>query len=145
MSRRKRLVLDANILLSAVLGFRVRFLLARYEDEVDFFAPEVCFGDALKYIPDIAVKRKSDLHVALDSLEQIADIVESVDQKLYGEYEVEARMRIVARDVNDWPIVAAALLLDCPIWTEDQDFFGCGVTTWTTNNVELYLRDPPAL
>ncbi|MEP7369704.1 MAG: PIN domain-containing protein [Dermatophilaceae bacterium] len=27
-----------------------------------------------------------------------------------------------------------------PIWTEDQDFFGTGFPTWTTDRVELYLR-----
>lgn len=35
----------------------------------------------------------------------------------------------------------AALALGCPIWTADQDFFGCGVATWTTDRVELYLAD----
>jgi hypothetical protein len=34
-----------------------------------------------------------------------------------------------------------ALLLDFPIWTEDQDFFGSGVATWTTDRVELFLRE----
>ena len=38
---------------------------------------------------------------------------------------------------TDWPIVAVALLLDFPIWTEDQDFFGAGVATWTTDRVEF--------
>jgi|GEM_PF-4884060 len=58
---------------------------------------------------------------------------------VYSGYAVEAKQRIAARDVNDWPIVAAALLLDCPIWTEDNDFFGCGVATWTTDRVRLFL------
>ena len=31
------------------------------------------------------------------------------------------------------------LALGCAIWTEDTDFFGCGVATWTTDRVELYL------
>jgi hypothetical protein len=35
--------------------------------------------------------------------------------------------------------VAAAILLGVPIWTEDQDFFGSSVATWTTDRVELYL------
>jgi predicted nucleic acid-binding protein len=48
---------------------------------------------------------------------------------------------MASRDLADWPIAATALLLDCPIWTEDQDFFGAGIATWTTANVELYLRD----
>jgi predicted nucleic acid-binding protein len=47
--------------------------------------------------------------------------------------------RIAVRDINDWPIVAVALMLDCPIWTEDQDFFGTGVATWTSDRVHLYL------
>jgi len=45
------------------------------------------------------------------------------------------------RDLADWPILATAIVLDCLIWTEDQDFFGTGVPTWTTDRVELYLSD----
>jgi len=36
---------------------------------------------------------------------------------------------------------AVALLLGLPIWTEDQDFFGSGIATWTTDRVELFLRE----
>ena len=36
-------------------------------------------------------------------------------------------------------MIAAALALDCPIWTEDKHFFGVGVPTWTTDRVELFL------
>jgi hypothetical protein len=31
-------------------------------------------------------------------------------------------------------------MLDLPIWTEDQDLFGSGVPTWTTDHVEVYLK-----
>jgi predicted nucleic acid-binding protein len=43
--------------------------------------------------------------------------------------------------VDDWPVVALALLLECPIWTEDADFFGTGVATWTSNRVHLYFGE----
>jgi hypothetical protein len=46
MTRRKGLVLDANILLRAVLGQRVRELLEAFEDTVTFYSPDVCFDDA---------------------------------------------------------------------------------------------------
>lgn len=49
-----------------------------------------------------------------------------------------ARARIARVDPDDWQVVASALVLDCPIWTEDRDFFGTGVP-WTTDRVELYL------
>jgi predicted nucleic acid-binding protein len=68
--------------------------------------------------------------------------VEIVDHSLYEEYETAARERVQIRDPSDWPIVAVALLLNIPIWTEDRDFFGAGIATWTTNRVDLFLRNP---
>jgi hypothetical protein len=56
MTDQKRIVLDANILLRAVFGVRVRSLLETYEDSVSFYAPDICFADADKYIPVIAEK-----------------------------------------------------------------------------------------
>ena len=141
MMEQKRLVLDANILLRAVFGVRVRSLLETYEDSVSFYTPDVCFSDARKYIPVIAAPRQFDPAAGLLVLDQLARLVEIVDQSLYEEYESSARERMISRDVADWPIVATSLLLDCPVWTEDQDFFGSGIATWNTNNVELYLRD----
>jgi len=38
-------------------------------------------------------------------------------------------------------MLAAALALGCPIWTEDTDFFGCGVATWTSDRVRMFLRE----
>ena len=54
--------------------------------------------------------------------------------------EAEAMERIGQRDPADWPAVAVALQFDCPVWTEDKDFFGSGVATWTTATVEIFLR-----
>lgn len=44
-----------------------------------------------------------------------------------------------AQNIDDWPIVAVSLMLDCPIWTEDTDFFGAGVATWTSDRIHLFL------
>lgn len=41
---------------------------------------------------------------------------------------------------DDWPALALALQLECAIWTEDQDFFGIGIATWTSNTVVRYLE-----
>lgn len=52
--------------------------------------------------------------------------------------QADARRRM-KRDPSDWPILAVALEVGCLIRTDDRDFFGCGVATWTTANVEIYL------
>jgi predicted nucleic acid-binding protein len=50
----------------------------------------------------------------------IGRMVEPVDRSLYEDFENLARDRVLTRDPDDWPIVAVALLLDFPIWTEDR-------------------------
>ena len=67
--------------------------------------------------------------------------VQVITDEVLIEVESNAKARIASRDVKDWPAVAAALLLDCPVWTEDKDFLGAGIATWTTATVELYLGD----
>ncbi len=141
MSTRKGLVLDANILIRAVLGRRVRSLLETYEDSADFYAPDVCFEDARKYVPGVLTSRGEDPEVGLAVVEQIRALVTPVHRALYQDLEQSARRRVATRDEEDWPVVAVAFLLDVPIWTEDRDFFGSGIATWTTDRVELYFED----
>ena len=76
MTRQKRLVLDANILLRGVFGVRVRTLLETYEDRVVFYSPDICFEDARRYIPELAAKRGFDPAVGLLVLEQLGGIVQ---------------------------------------------------------------------
>jgi|SRR5437667_1546113 len=135
------IVLDANILIRAVLGRRVRQLLDDYSNKaIRFVTPDVAYADADKYLPLLLQKRGKPTADALKSLEYLREVVEPVDGELYSEFEVEARERLRGRDESDWPILATALALNCPIWTEDSDFFGVGVAVWTTARVEIFLK-----
>lgn len=118
----------------------MRQLLEKYEQSARFYTPDVCFQDAQRYIPIVSTERGLDAALGLSVLDQLARVVERVDRSLYEEYESSARARIELRDPDDWPVIAAALLLDLPIWTEDQDFFGSGIANWTSDRVELYLQ-----
>ncbi len=133
------LVLDANILIRAVLGSRVLFLLRKYVEQVEFLAPDTAFQEARERLPQILERRKVPVAPALAMLDLVGGLVQTVEIETYSQFESIARERIDRRDEDDWPILASALALDCPIWTEDTDFFGCGVATWTTDRVELYL------
>jgi predicted nucleic acid-binding protein len=78
--------------------------------------------------------------ISSETLETVLRIVKVVDYSEYRSCEAQARRRLDVRDPDDWPVAAAALNEQCPIWTEDTDFFGCGIATWTTDRVELFLR-----
>lgn len=103
------IVLDANILIRAVLGRRVRELI-----------------------------KPHDLSGPLGYLRQI---IEPLTPEIYAPFETEARLRLRGRDEDDWPVLAAALGLACGVWTEDADFFGTGIAVWTTNRIEIFLRE----
>jgi hypothetical protein len=45
------LVLDANIMLRAVLGTRVRSLIERYSEDVALFIPSYCVAEVHEYLP----------------------------------------------------------------------------------------------
>lgn len=134
----RALVLDANILLRAVLGVRVRSLIERYGDRVALLTPASCVSEVNEYLPELCRKRSWEVGPSLELLQSLLGTIQVVDLSLLGEHEAEARQRI-ARDPEDWPVVALALAVDSPVWTEDTDFFGAGVSTWTTDTVELYL------
>jgi predicted nucleic acid-binding protein len=135
------IVLDSNILIRAVLGRRVRQIVETFAAQgVRFFAPDVAFDDAEKYLPPLLKRRdKPDADVPA-SLEYLRHIIDTVDRDLYGGFESEARQRLRGRDEHDWPVLATALGLACPVWTEDTDFFGTGIPVWTTNRIEIFLK-----
>lgn len=135
------IVLDANILIRAVLGRRVRHLIETYAPQgVRFFAPDVAFDDARKYLPALLSKRGKPQEEVPAAIEYLQAIIEPVESELYSTQENEARRRLSGRDESDWPVLASALALACAVWTEDTDFFGTGVAVWTTNHVEIFLE-----
>ncbi len=139
MALHKTLVLDANILIRAVLSAKVRTWLEPSTSNIRFFTPDVCFDDAHIYVPLIFEKRKLPSEPAMAVLAGISRIVQIVEADIYGDYREEAKQRIAVRDPDDWPIVATALALNCPIWTEDADFFGAGIATWTTDRIHVFV------
>lgn len=136
------IVLDANIVIRAVLGRRVRQLIETYAAQgIRFFAPDVAFDDAETYLP-LLLKKRGKPHTDVSaSLHYLRNIIEPVTPELYAVFEGDARQRLRDRDEDDWPVLATALALACPVWSEDQDFFGTGVAVWTTNRIEIFLRE----
>jgi len=72
-------------------------------------------------------------------LDRLEGIVQPIDSEIYKGMQQQALKRIAVRDADDWPVLACAMTLGCPVWTEDADFFGTGVATWTSDRIALYF------
>ena len=135
----RAIVLDSNILIRAVLGKQVRELIFVNVDTVKFFAPDVAYADTRKYLPALLKKRGVEPSGAMLVLDRLECIVQPIDSELYTGMKQQALQRIAVRDADDWPVLACAMTLGCPVWTEDADFFGTGVATWTSDRIALYF------
>jgi predicted nucleic acid-binding protein len=135
------IVLDANILIRAVLGSRVLIPIRKYADTAEFVAPDAVFEEAREELPPVLERRKIRFAPAMVVLDSLRPLVKTVALERYALFEQGARQRLIRRDEDDWPILATAMAMGCTIWTEDTDFFGCGVATWTTDRLEVYLAE----
>jgi PIN domain len=93
----RAIVLDANILVRAILGSRVLGLLADRAARATFLAPDVAFDDAREHLPAILAKRgvASDaIGAALEKLDALSRVVVSVPAESYLAFEAQALARI---------------------------------------------------
>lgn len=87
-------VLDANILIRAVLGKRVRQVLETYAvHRIRFYAPEVAYADAAKYLPALLTRRRKSTNDNL-FLENLLNTVEVV--------QIEEPLRYLPQTHRDW-------------------------------------------
>lgn len=129
-----RLFVDANILVRCSVGragFNVSELLAK--------------GMVLATTDAQAREAEHVLHHVFgvpeeDAAIEMAGVVSSMEvyqAPTYRAQEAAARARIHYKNVKDWPVLAAAIATGAAIWTDDRDFFGTGVPTWTTRNIRF--------
>jgi predicted nucleic acid-binding protein len=136
----KPLVVDAMVLISAVIGEVTPKIIQKLVGKVGFYAPEHAYEEAEKHLPTILGRRNAlegDIEEVLKAFHQLRTIIVPISKQEYEHLQAKAVQRI-PRDPKDWPCVALALLLGCPIWTRDADYFGTGLGIWTNETVEFY-------
>ncbi len=139
-----RLVVDTSVLIGELLRKAGRERLSH--PQLDLFLPEQMWNETQWELPQRIAQFGRHNGLAIPMQNELASIclaavtcnVEVLPLAVYAAQETEARARSL-RDPNDWPAVAAALSLDCAIWTNDNDFLGTGLPTWTTDTLEGWL------
>ncbi|MGH2558496.1 MAG: PIN domain-containing protein [Thermomicrobiales bacterium] len=139
-----RLVIDASTVVAEALRVSGRELIAH--DVLELFVAAEAWNEAVYELDRRWVIFKDR---GLISDERMAILQGQVQTLLDGSFTIitpqryqdrlaEATWRI-PRDPSDAPSVALALALECGIWTNDRDFFGCGLPVWVTEPLRSYV------
>ncbi len=141
-----RLVIDANILVAELIRQRGRELILHPAWQL--YIPEKQWQESCYELDkriNLLIKKgifstQTGQNLLQDALKFAQTKIALIPLEFYSAYEKIAYDRI-PRDPNDWETVALALLLNTGIWTHDKDFFGCGIATWTTDTLIVYLAN----
>jgi predicted nucleic acid-binding protein len=139
-----RLVVDTSVLVGELLRARGRDRLG--DDRLELFLPERMWSETEVELPrridSFVRRRKLDPNVGRELTALCLTAIEAnvvvLDEAIYAALEDEARARSL-RDPDDWRVVASALALAAGVWTNDNDFLGTGVPTWTTETLQGWL------
>jgi predicted nucleic acid-binding protein len=119
---------DANVLLSAATGRAALKIFTQSSLEV--VSTSLNIKEVREYIPAMAEKYEMAAEL-LESQFQLLAVREFGIREYQSSLE-KARRKIGKRDPDDVDLLALALELEIPIWSNDGDFEGTGVEWFTT-------------
>jgi len=112
------LIIDANILMSALISIKGITFDLIFNDKIRLFAPEYILEEFEKHEKEILTKSglsKEDLHLFL-SLVSVR--IEFVPKEEFEGFSEKASK--ITPDQNDSEYFALSLKLNCPIWSNDK-------------------------
>lgn len=133
----ENLAVDANPIISALLGGAASRVF--WSSQIKQFTTAAYTIDEVKhYLPRLAAKAGVDEKILLLSLQLLPIKIRS--KTFYAGKIMEAKMQIAERDPKDVDLLALALKLGIPIWSNDRDFQTTQVTVYTTAQLLTLLE-----
>ena len=130
-----RLAADANVLLSAVIGGRANLVL-KHPKVQEVVTTGRTFAEVEEYALILAKKKRLPSDLLLLAVASLP--VTIVERSEYSRRVPRALKLIGQRDPDDAELLALALQLQVPIWSNDRDFESLNIELFT---IESLLRE----
>jgi predicted nucleic acid-binding protein len=115
------LIIDTNIFISALIKNNLtRYLIIN--SPFKLFIPEVEISEIKKYEKLIIKKSGQSYEKFYELMKELLKYVKIINNKNILHFRKEADKVMKKIDKKDVPFIAAALALDCPIWSDDKHF-----------------------
>ena len=126
-----KLIVDANVMVSAILGRSFPVLFETFRREISLMAPVQQLAETRA----VLIHKLGDDQVVDDRINDLLTLIEPVTIERFATAETTAKQRLPDAATRDWPVLAAAITLDADILSNDRDFFGVGVAVWSIRNI----------
>jgi predicted nucleic acid-binding protein len=120
---------DSNVLLAAVAR-RAAWRVFESARDLLFVTTEMTIAEVHKYAPEFADRYGFEVEVLHEAIELLP--VRRYAETMYGAYLAEANRLLAHRDPDDVHLLALALRLEVPVWSNDSDFRGLPIEVFTT-------------
>ena len=112
------IVVDANVILSALLGGSARFIL--FKREIEFITTDFTIKEIKKYLDVVATKSKVSKKEIIRALSLLP--IKVYPNSFYRTHFKKAKELINSIDSKDADILALTLKLNTYLWSEDRHF-----------------------
>jgi predicted nucleic acid-binding protein len=120
---------DANVLMSAALGGAARRVFVKVP-WLRVVTTDWNVSEAVEHLPEVALKRDLSVRGTLKAFERLPVTIYSTAQ--YAAAMPRALRLMAERDRDDADLLALALTLSVPIWSNDPHLAGLPVTVYPT-------------
>ncbi len=131
-----RLILDANIMVSALMGRSFPLLLVLDERGIRLMAAVHQIAETRKILHDKSSYTPEEVEARMADL---ISVVMPLHPMLYDKHEARARSCLLERGQPDWSVLAACYETASAAWSHDKDLFGSGVAVWSTKILRKQL------
>ncbi len=124
----KRLAADANVILSAIAGKAA--LRVFLKEGIEIVTTQFNIDEVREYISVIAEQYALSEEVLESQLKLL--FLKIYHRHFYEDLLPKAEKRLSMRDEDDIELLALAMKLRIPIWSNDSDFKQSGIEVYTT-------------
>ncbi len=132
----KKLAADANVILSAVAGKAA--LCVFLEEDVEISTTQFNIDEVREYLGVIAEQYGLSEEILESQLKLLP--LKIYRRHFYEGFIGKAAKKLSSRDEDDIELLALAMKLKIPIWSNDNDFKHAGVEAYTTAKLLKILK-----
>ena len=132
----RKLAVDANVILSAIAGKAA--LRVFLKENVEFASTQYNIDEVGEYLSAIAAKYDLREEILESQLKLLP--LKVYARTFYDDFILEAANMMLGKDEDDVELLALALKLKAPVWSNDNDFKHSGIEVYTTARLLKALK-----